>query len=64
MDEQKDGFLAYIKVIFYFPLCWVVGGVLAISLLHFLGVSENLKIAAYFLVGIGGTVWFALDKQK
>ncbi len=49
----------YIKVAFFFPLCWVIGGTfIAVALLK-IGVASPWPYLAYFAVGIAGTVWFA-----
>ncbi|MEC4724248.1 hypothetical protein HWQ46_01635 [Shewanella sp. D64] len=50
---------AFIKLAFFFPLCWVLGGTFALVLLKQLGAEYPWPYVGYFVVGIGGTVWFA-----
>lgn len=49
----------YIKVVFFFPLCWVIGGTIVLAFLFKLGLQSPWPYLAYFAVGIGGTIWFA-----
>ncbi len=49
----------YIKVAFFFPLCWVIGGTIVSTVLFKLNVASPWPYLAYFAVGIAGTIWFA-----
>ena len=51
--------LPYIKVVFFFPLCWVIGGTVVAATLFKLGIESPWPDFAYFAIGVAGTVWFA-----
>ena len=51
--------IALIKLAFFFPLCWVLGGTFVLLVMTKLGVGTPWQYISYFVVGIGGTIWFA-----
>ena len=57
-DKLKD-IQALLKVAFFFPFCWVIGGTFVLVVLLKIGVDNPWPYLAYFGVGIAGTVWFA-----
>lgn len=59
MIELFKRTIPYIKVAFFFPFCWVVGGTLVLTILFKLGVESPWPYLAYFSIGIAGTIWFA-----
>jgi hypothetical protein len=59
MKDKIKNIQALIKVAFFFPYCWAIGGTLVLVLLFMLGVNSPWPYLAYFIVGIAGTVWFA-----
>ena len=59
MKKFIERLLPYIKVAFFFPFCWVIGGTFVAVLLFKLGVESPWPYLAYFTVGIAGTYWFA-----
>lgn len=59
MIELIKRTLPYIKVAFFFPLCWVIGGTIVATILLKFDVANSWAFFAYFAVGVAGTVWFA-----
>ncbi len=58
MINRLKRLLPYVKVAFFFPLCWVIGGTFVLAALFMLGVSSPWPYFAYFAVGLFGTIWF------
>jgi hypothetical protein len=63
-DETKKwigSLFDWFRVFFFFPLCWVIGGMLVAGIVMAFGAEWQTACLAYFAVGIGGTVWFAMS---
>ena len=58
MKKFIERLLPYIKVAFFFPLCWVIGGTFTGVIVGMLGAPFPWPPIVYFIVGILGTVWF------
>jgi hypothetical protein len=58
MKEKLNTMLALLKVAFFFPLCWVIGGTFTGVIVGMLGAPFPWPPIVYFIVGILGTVWF------
>jgi hypothetical protein len=62
MNENKEtwvgGLFDWFRVFFFFPLCWVIGGMVVAVIIMIFGAEWQTACLAYFTVGIGGTIWF------